>query len=135
MTCAQRAGAPLSSAMGDGAAIETAIFGRIDELRTSLRIEGQDEDALTVLGFTSTERLSTLATYHVVVSSTPEVAEKLDDALGREVVFVVERADDAASAHVMRGVVFEVHPEGTTVGRRQRRSTLLIGPRLAELCH
>jgi uncharacterized protein involved in type VI secretion and phage assembly len=48
-------------------------------------------------------------------------------------VFVVERADDETSLHVVRGVVDEVFPGGVAVGKNQRQTQLRIVPRLAEL--
>jgi uncharacterized protein involved in type VI secretion and phage assembly len=68
-------------------------------------------------------------------SNSSEVAAGLDVALGREVVFQVQRADDDTSIHVMRGVVEEIFPSGVTVGKKQRETHLRIVPRLAELAH
>lgn len=112
-----------------------ALFGQVDEVRTSLRIEGQNEGVLTVLSFVGRDILSGLSTYDLTLGSTEEVAAGLDDALGREVVFTVERPDDAASLHVMRGVVDEIFPGGVNVGKKQRETHLRIVPRLAELRH
>jgi len=111
------------------------LFGQVDELRTSLRIEGQKEEALTVLAFKGQDTISGLATYDLTVGSSAETAATLDDALGREAVFVVERADDETSLHVMRGVVEEVFPGGVAVGKNLRHTELRIVPRLAELAH
>ena len=113
----------------------TSLFGQIDEVRTSLRIEGQKEGALTVLSFVGRDMLSGLSSYELTVGSTAEVAAGLDDALGREVVFTVERAEDATSLHVVRGMVEEIVPSGVTVGKKQRATQLRIVPRLAELTH
>ena len=111
------------------------LFGRVDEVRTTLRIEGQKEDSLTVLSFRGRDALSGLAAYDLTVASSAETAANLDDALGREAVFVVERADDETSVHVIRGVVDEVFPGGVVVGKQQRQTHVRIVPRLAELSH
>ena len=113
----------------------TALFGHVDEVRTSLRIEGQKDGSLTVLSFFGRDTLSGLSSYDLTVGSSAETAAGLDDALGREVVFQVERADDDTSLHVMRGVVEEIFPSGVTVGKKQRETHLRIVPRLAELSH
>jgi type VI secretion system secreted protein VgrG len=113
----------------------SALFGHVDEVRTSLRIEGQKDGSLTVLSFFGRDTLSGLSSYDLTVGSSAEVAAGLDDALGREVVFQVERADDDTSLHVMRGVVEEIFPSGVTVGKKQRETHLRIVPRLAELSH
>jgi type VI secretion system secreted protein VgrG len=109
------------------------VFGQVDEVRTSLRIEGQKEGALTVLAFLGRDTISGLASYDLTVGSSAETAANLDDALGRDVVFAVERVDDETSLHVMRGVVDEVFPGGVAVGKNLRQTQLRIVPRLAEL--
>ena len=114
---------------------DTALFGRVDEVRATLRIEGQSEDSLTVLSFRGRDALSGLAAYDVTVASSAETAAGLDEALGREAVFVVERADDSTAFHVLRGFVDEVFPGGVGVGKRQRQTHLRIVPRVAELGH
>ena len=105
----------------------------MDEVRTSLRIEGQKEGALTVLAFLGRDTISGLASYDLTVGSSAETAANLDDACGRDVVFAVERVDDETSLHVMRGVVDEVFPGGVAVGKNLRQTQLRIVPRLAEL--
>jgi hypothetical protein len=49
------------------------------------------------LTFAGRDTLSGLSSYDLTVGSSAEVAAGLDDALGREVVFQVERADDDTS--------------------------------------
>ena len=112
-----------------------SLFGQVDELRTTLRIEGQKEGSLTVLSFQGRDVISGLSAYNLTVGSSAETAAKLDDVLGREAVFLIERADDATSLHVMRGVVDEVFPGGVAVGKNLRQTHLRIVPRLAELGH
>lgn len=112
-----------------------SLFGQVDELRTTLRIEGQKEGSLTVLSFQGRDVISGLSAYNLTVGSSAETAAKLDDALGREAVFLIERADDPTSLHVMRGVVDEVFPSGVAVGKNLRQTQLRIVPRLAELGH
>jgi type VI secretion system secreted protein VgrG len=111
------------------------VFGRVDEIRSTLNITDWKDGPLTVLGFRGTDSLSGLSSYLVRVASSAETAVKLDEAIGHEAVLVVERADDETSRHVMRGTVQEVFAGGVTVGKGQRQSTILIMPRLAELRH
>jgi len=112
-----------------------ALFGQVDELHTTLTIDGQKDEALTVLSFRGRDALSELATYVLTVGSSAETAALLDDALGRQVVFTVARADDEPSLHVMRGIVDEVFPGGVAVGKNQRQTLLRVVPHLAELGH
>jgi type VI secretion system secreted protein VgrG len=112
-----------------------ALFGQVDELRTTLEIHGLTDGQLNVLTFRGGESLSRLLTYVVVVASSAETAQELDDALGRDAIFTVERVGDETSVHTMRGVVKEVCPGGNTVGRGQRHTEITIAPRLAELEH
>ena len=112
-----------------------AGFGSVDELRITLKIAGQDEKALTVLAFSGRDTISGLASYDLTVGSSAATAGKLDDALGREVVFTIEKAEDEHSLHVFRGVVDEVFPGGVTVGKDRRQTELRIVPRLHELVH
>jgi len=70
-----------------------------------------------VLSFRGRDALSELGTYDLTVGSSAQTATQLDDALGREVVFTVARADDATSLHAMRGMVEELFPSGMGVGK------------------
>ena len=110
-----------------------SLFGQIDEVSTTLQIEGHEGDSLTVVSFEGTCEISGLASYKLVVTSTAEVAEGLDDVLGREVVFAVNRLDDETSLHVFRGVVGEVRPNGAAIGKKTRETHLHLVPRLSEL--
>ena len=112
-----------------------ALFGQVDELRTTLKIEGQPEEGVTVLAFRGHDAPSGVATYDLTLGSSAQTAALLDDALGREAVFTVARADDEASLHVMRGIVEEIFPSGVAVGKNQRQTLLRIAPHLAELGH
>ena len=128
---------PRTTSLHDGKPMNevASLFGQVDELRTTLRIEGQKEGSLTVLSFQGRDVISGLSAYNLTVGSSAETAAKLDDVLGREAVFLIERADDATSLHVMRGVVDEVFPGGVAVGKNLRQTHLRIVPRLAELGH
>lgn len=111
------------------------LFGQVDEVRTRLEVEGQKEGALVVLSFSGGETMSAPFVYDIVVGSSAETAAGLDDALGREAVLVIERVDGESSSHIVRGMVEEVSPGGTTVGKKQRQTHLRIVPRLSELNH
>ncbi len=113
----------------------SALFGHVDEVRTSLRIEGQKDGSLAILSFFGWDTLSGLSSYDLTVVSSAEVAAGLDDALGREAIFQLQRADDDTSLHVMRGVIEEIFPSGVAVGKKQRETRLRIVPLLAELSH
>jgi type VI secretion system secreted protein VgrG len=109
-----------------------ALFGSRDEIRCTLKIEGFT-DRLAILAFHGEEMLSGSTEYVVTVASTDDVADTLDSILGREVLFAIERVEDADSLHVMRGIVREVCPAGITVGREQRHTEITIMPSIGEL--
>jgi len=111
------------------------LFGQIDEIRVSLQVEGQDEAAWKVLSLQGSERLSGLSVYDVVIVSSAETAEALDDLLGREALLVVGKVLDEVATHTFRGVVEEVFPGGVAVGKDLRQTKVRLVPRLAELCH
>ena len=111
------------------------LFGRIHEVRTSLRIDGHEGGPLTVVSFRGSEGLSGVGAYSIGVACTPDTAETLDDLLGREAVFCVEHADDETSRRLVRGILEEVRPGGTAVGKNVRHVDFLLVPRMAELTH
>ena len=119
--------------------VDPAALGPVDEFRTTLQIDGQDQGALHILSFSGRDLLSGLPAYDFVVTSTAEVAAKLDDALGSPTVFQVQRVGDDESIHLFRGVVDEVFPGGVDVTKRlgetHRETHLRIVPQLAELTH
>lgn len=111
------------------------LFGRIHEVRTSLRIDGHEGGPFTVVSFRGSEGLSGVGAYSIGVACTPDTAETLDDLLGREAVFCVEHADDETSRRLVRGILEEVRPGGTAVGKNVRHVDFLLVPRMAELTH
>ncbi|MCL2724294.1 MAG: type VI secretion system tip protein VgrG [Polyangiaceae bacterium] len=110
-------------------------FGRIDETRAKLQIDGQPDDAFAVLSFEGKEEISANFVYEITVESSAEVATKLDDALGRNANFATWRTSDETSTHMIYGMVQEVRPSGVAIGTTQRKTVLRVVPRLYELCH
>lgn len=88
-----------------------------------------------MLSLRGTETMSGLDECVVTVGSSAETAAKLDEALGREALLIIERAGDESSLRRMRGIVEEVFPSGVTVGKSQRQTEIKIVPRLKELEH
>ncbi|MCL2724327.1 MAG: type VI secretion system tip protein VgrG [Polyangiaceae bacterium] len=112
-----------------------SLFGRMDEIRATLRIDGQPDNALVVLSFKGVEKVSKNFVYKVVVVSSVETASKLDDALGRAALLTFGRASDDSPTYIVHGMIQEVCPSGVATGKNQRQSVLRIVPRLQELCH
>ncbi|MCL2724323.1 MAG: type VI secretion system tip protein VgrG [Polyangiaceae bacterium] len=115
--------------------IAESLFGRTDEIRATLRIDGQSDNALVVLSFKGVEKISKNFVYKIVVGHSAETAAGLDDALGRDVLLTLGRASDESATYFVHGMVQEVHPSGVATGKNQRQSVLRIVPRLQELCH
>ena len=112
-----------------------ALFGRIDEIRATLHIDGQPDDALVVLSFKGVEKISKNFVYKITVASSAETAAKLDDALGRDVLLTLGRASEESSTLFVHGMIQEVCPSGVAAGKNQRQTVLRIVPRLQELRH
>ncbi len=113
----------------------TSMFGQIDEIRVSLSVEGQGDKAWKVVSFHGVDTISELSSFAVVLLTSAETAEALDDLLGREAHFVVSRATPDAPTHDFRGIVEEVFPGGVAVGKNLRHTTVRLVPRLSELFH
>ncbi len=121
--------------MVDAANPAAELFGRAFEVRSALRIEGQEERALTVLSLHGSDVLSATSLHEVMVGTTADTAALLDDALGREALLTIERTDDADSVYVLRAIVDEIAPGGVNVGQDQRKTRVILVPLLHELLH
>lgn len=121
--------------MVDAANPADDLFGRAFEIRSTLRIEGQEKRALTVLSLHGSDDLSATSVHEIAVGTTAEAAALLDDALGREAVLTIERTADDDSVYVLRGIVDKIAPGGVNVGQDQRQTRIILVPLLHELHH
>ncbi|WP_394848642.1 type VI secretion system tip protein VgrG [Pendulispora brunnea] len=108
------------------------VFGAIHEdLSFQLTITDLDTNLLRVASFRAVEELSVLFQYTIVVGIDPEDIAKLEEALGRDATFVIERDDKPVRR--VRGIITDVSPDGAFVRKSQSRVVLTLEPRLANL--
>jgi type VI secretion system secreted protein VgrG len=111
-----------------------SLIGMVHEdLRCKVDIGGLDADAVKVSSLDGIEGLSRLFSYTVVVATEAADVAKLEKALGSDVSITVSR--ESAVERVVHGIVTEVIPDGTYVGKRQMRTTLVVEPRLSNLAY
>ncbi|WP_394834565.1 type VI secretion system tip protein VgrG [Pendulispora rubella] len=109
-----------------------SIFGTIHEdFAFKLTVTDVDEALLRVASFRAVEELSAPFRYTVVVGTDPESTSKLEEALGRDATFVVER--EGKPVRRVHGIVTDVSPDGAFIGQSQARVVLTLEPRLANL--
>ncbi|WP_394834569.1 type VI secretion system tip protein VgrG [Pendulispora rubella] len=112
----------------------TSLFGALHEdIAFKLEITDVDSSLLRVASYQGKEELSTLFRYAITVGTDaePETIARLEAALGRDAVFTIEH--DGKEAHVVRGIVTGVYPDGAFVGKTQVRVMLVVEPRMANL--
>jgi type VI secretion system secreted protein VgrG len=117
--------------MANGADSSAALGTLYQNVTCALTITGLDASAVRVASFTGRERLSALFAYSIVVATSPDDVANLEKALGSDVSLEVQR--DGAFERGVHGILTEVAPDGTYVGKNQVRTRLLVEPRLANL--
>ncbi len=124
------AGRAIVSSMGNVAAALGAIY---DDVQCKITIPGLGASAVRVAAFGGTEKVSTLFRYWVDVATSLEDVASLEAALGKDVVFELQR--DGKFERGVHGILTEVAPDGAFVAKNWARTRLLIQPRLANLCY
>jgi len=109
-----------------------SLFGSFHE-DIALKLEITDVEAglLRVASFRAVEELSTPFTYTIVVATDPEAVAKLEEALGKDATFNVEK--DGKTARRVRGIITEVSPDGAFIGKTLARVVFVLEPHLANL--
>ncbi|WP_394835362.1 type VI secretion system tip protein VgrG [Pendulispora rubella] len=108
------------------------IFGTFHEdLAFQLGVTDLDANLLRVASFRAVEDLSTLFRYTIVVGTDPEAVPQLEEALGRDATFVIER--DGKPVRRVNGIVTNVSPDGAFIGKSQARVVFTLEPRMANL--
>ncbi|WP_394849799.1 type VI secretion system tip protein VgrG [Pendulispora brunnea] len=109
-----------------------SIFGAIHEdITYTLSVTDVDASLLRVASFRSVEELSTPFKYTIAVATDPESTATLEEALGRDASFTIER--DGKLVREVRGIITNVAPDGTFIGKTQARVVFVLESCLANL--
>ncbi|WP_394848837.1 type VI secretion system tip protein VgrG [Pendulispora brunnea] len=103
----------------------------VDELTYTLRAGELDERDLVVARFKGCERLSELFVWQIDVVVKDEKIHTIEELLGRAGEFRILRHDEPV--RIVRGIVAQITPQGTTSKGRQHQVTVTLVPALAEL--
>ena len=111
-----------------------SLFGTMHEdVEYKLRITDVKDSLLRVASFEATEMLSELFSYAICVGTDPDEVEELEKALGRDAAFAIEH--DGKIVRIVHGIITDVAPDGTFVGKTQARVVFVLEPRMANLQH
>ena len=105
--------------------------GAYEDITCRIKITGVDDAAVRVAGFQVDEGLSRLFSYELEVATDPREVANLEKALGADATVILER--DGKVERIAHGIVTDVEPDGTFVGKGQARTVLVVEPRLANL--
>ena len=118
----------MASALDVGGAL---FGGEYEDITCRIKITGVDDAAVRVASFQVDEGLSRLFCYELEVATDPREVANLEKALGADATVILER--DGKVERIAHGIVTDVEPDGTFVGKGQARTVLVVEPRLANL--
>ncbi|HWL87494.1 MAG TPA: type VI secretion system tip protein TssI/VgrG, partial [Polyangiaceae bacterium] len=112
----------------------SSLLGMLyEDLEYKLTITDVEASVFRVASFRSREKLSQISRYEIAVGVDLESIAKLEETLGRDATFAIER--DGKVERIIHGIITDVVPDGKFVSKTEAEVTMVLEPRAANLLY